>query len=208
MLILDLDNTIFPTNSIPFDSFLPAVKVVEKHLFQQFDQAKSHSIIEELWNVPFDSVSKKYNFPEKVNADFYKTIQTLDYDLKIKTYADYPFFRKLNHRKILVTTGFKKLQFAKIRALGINDDFEAVFIDDPSDSNRIFKKGIFENILKKENLQPSEVWVIGDNPNSEIAAAKALGIRTIQVIRPETNFEIKGDFSIHSFEEIAKMISE
>lgn len=202
MLILDLDNTIFPTNSIQFDHFLPAVEIVEKHLLQNFDKAKTRSIIELLWSVPFDTVSKKYNFPEKVNADFYKTIQTLDYDFEIKTYADYPFLRKLEERKILVTTGFEKLQLAKIRALEIRNDFEAVFVDDPSDSNRIFKKGIFENILKKENLQPSEVWVIGDNPNSEIAAAKVLGIRTIQVMRPEANFQPEGDFSIESFEEL------
>ena len=202
MLILDLDNTIFPTNSIPFDSFLPVVEVVEKHLLQQFDKAKTSSVIEELWNVPFDYVSKKYNFPERVNTDFYKTIQELEYDFQLSTYNDYPFLRQLTHRKILVATGFKKLQFAKIRALGIGNDFEAIFIDDPSDSNRIFKKGIFENILKKENLQPSDIWVIGDHPNTEIAAAKVLGIRTIQVVRPETNFEIKGEFSINSFEEL------
>jgi hypothetical protein len=41
----------------------------------------------------------------------------------------------------------------------------------------------FQDILNAHGLQPSEVLVVEDNPDSEIEAGNRLGMKTIQVLR-------------------------
>jgi putative hydrolase of the HAD superfamily len=77
-----------------------------------------------------------------------------------------------------LTTGFSGLQRNKIDCLGITHDFEEIFIIDPTQTNQI-KKDIFELILTKYNYTTDDVVVIGDDLNSEIKAAKDLGIKSI-----------------------------
>ncbi|MEE3271006.1 MAG: HAD hydrolase-like protein, partial [Pseudomonadota bacterium] len=38
---------------------------------------------------------------------------------------------------------------------------------------------------KKYNTAPSEVWVIGDSEESEISAGNSLGMKTVQILRPD-----------------------
>jgi len=206
MLILDLDDTIFQTTSIQPEIFQPLVDIVENYCKKNFGIEKSKSVTEDLWHIPFDMVCKRYEIPSFIQDEFFEKMNTLNYQLKISTFKDYDELKSLDHRKVLVTTGFSKLQNAKIDALGIRSDFEKVFIDDPMDKNRIYKKGIFSNILKESGLDVRSVWVIGDNPESELKAGFELQLNTIQRLNKIQKQSSYAQFHIHSFSELKNII--
>ena len=206
MLILDLDNTIFQTNSINPAHFQPAIKIIEQYFVTEYGAEKSALIKNDLWHLSFDVIVQKYKIPEEVQAEFYCVFDSLEYDMNIQPYADYPALQAIDKKKILVTTGFQKLQKAKITALDIRKDFEQIYIDDPRDLNRIYKQGIFEQILQQEKISPNEVWVIGDNPESELIAGKALGMRTIHRVKSENIKSDYADYSITSFQELEEIL--
>ena len=81
-------------------------------------------------------------------------------------------------RRFLVTTGYTKMQHSKIQQLGIENDFEAIFVIDPDQSN-LTKRDLFEKILADFKFSVDDVLVVGDDLNSEILHAKALGIETV-----------------------------
>jgi len=126
MLILDLDNTIFETKSISPEIFQPIINLIETYYLSINEQNLVNQIIEELWTIAIDEVFEKYNTPEKIQQQSYKILRELDYDLEIKAYLDYNILKSIPKEKILVTTGYEKLQLAKIEALKIGSDFKEI----------------------------------------------------------------------------------
>ena len=181
MLIIDLDDTIFPTQSMNPAIFDPAISIVRDALQSRKTKAIADTAIAELWTKPIDHVLAKYEVPNDVIAHFYQAIAEVDYQqLRITPFADYPALRAITQPKILVTTGLRELQVAKIKALGISSDFISIHIDDPRAQPRQHKQLIFEQIMRAQHLSPQQIWVIGDNPDSELKAGKELGMKTIQ----------------------------
>jgi len=76
-------------------------------------------------------------------------------------------------------------------------------IDEPGSKG---KAQHFEEILKSHSLKSEAVIVVGDNPDSEIAAGNRLGMKTVQVLRPGV---LRGDNAtlyIHSLNELGKLL--
>jgi putative hydrolase of the HAD superfamily len=175
-LILDLDNTIYPVSSIG------------DHLFNQLfalldEQAKKAGNIDwvnakdELTRRPYHLVADKYNFGDELTEKGNNLLKALTYDLPMLPFAEYEYIRTSPLTKFLVTTGFTKLQWSKVKMLGIESDFLEIHIVDPGLSTQT-KKDVFAGILKKHDYTTDEVLVIGDDPESEIKAATELGIET------------------------------
>lgn len=202
ILILDLDDTIFETNSMDMSVFDPAQKVIEEYTIKSFGQRDSDNIINKIKQLPFDIVANKYNFPTEIRNRFYYIIQNTRYDLNISVFPDYSFLQEINCAKYLVTTGMINLQKAKIKALSIDADFQKIYIDNPFDKKRKFKKGIFQEIMQETASE--EVWVIGDNPEAELLAGKELGLKTIQRLNNNEK-SMHADYEIKAFDEL-KMI--
>jgi len=102
----------------------------------------------------------------------------------------------------LVTSGFRRLQASKVRALGIAKFFKEVHIDAIDEPERLGKLGIFQRIKDQNNLDSSEVVVVGDNPESEIEAGHALGLHTVQILRPGVSRGTNADQFVHSLKEL------
>jgi putative hydrolase of the HAD superfamily len=214
LLIIDLDDTIYATQSISADVVAPALSVIKKglsiHGYESRNQKTKHGvhhIIQELWEHPFDVVARKYQFPQTLVDQFYAKINSMQFEFDILPYPDYTHLKAIEHTKVLVTTGFKQLQLAKIKSLGIASDFEAFHIDDPSDTKRKGKQQIFSEIIARSAIPKNRVWVIGDNPQSEILAGYNLGLTTVQVIK---NNQTPSDLSTHiisSYQELPKLIT-
>lgn len=98
------------------------------------------------------------------------------------------------------------LQKAKIEALGISSDFKDIFVDDPFDSNRKQKIGLFQEISKTK--VPNQYWVIGDNPESELKSGKSLGMNTIQRITEEQKVSVYSYYSIRTFNELEGILKK
>jgi len=175
-LILDLDNTIYPVSSIADDLF--------KSLFDLLDQnldGKSYEHVEaakdDLTRRHFHLVANKFNFGDELTAKGIDLLKNTAYELPMQPFEDYHHIKTVNLPKFLVTTGFTKLQWSKVKMLGIEGDFVEIHIVDPETSKQT-KRDVFADIMARHNYKAEDILVIGDDPESEIKAAIELGIDT------------------------------
>lgn len=198
--IIDLDNTIYAVKSIGDKLFASLFNLIEKSNpgINPDDLQKAK---EEIMRRPFQKVAEKFGFGEELTVKGIDLLKNLTYDDKMEPFEDYSAIKNLPGDKFLVTTGFKKLQESKIKNLGIADDFKEKFIVDPETTEKT-KKDIFAEILEKNRLQPNEVLVVGDDPESEIAAAKELGIETFLLDRENRYPSDAADHKSQSLEDI------
>jgi len=178
-LILDLDNTIYPVSSIADDLFRELFRVLDQYSgsINTDDADRINQIKEEMTRRPFHHIADDYGLSEELRSRMTETLKHMSYDLPMKPYEDYQYIRSMPLDKFLVTTGFVKLQLSKVKMLGIENDFKNIHIVDPEVSGAT-KKDIFIKIMEEHAYNPEELLVIGDDPQSEIKAAKELGVDT------------------------------
>ena len=175
VIIFDLDNTIYPVSSIGEKLFKSLFALISERMEFEGDIDKLKA---EIMRRPFQFVADEFHFSNKLKADCLTLLAELTYEESIHPFEDYPVTRSLSGRKFLVTTGFPQLQLSKIKQLGIENDFEEIFIIDPGQSD-LNKGDVFRKIIYNNSLDLEEIVVVGDDLNSEIAAARELGIDAI-----------------------------
>lgn len=79
-------------------------------------------------------------------------------------------------------------------------------MDAIDDTPRRLKKKLFADIAARHGFHPREVLVVGDNADSEIAAGNALGMPTVQVLRPGVPAAENAQWRIKNFGELSKLI--
>lgn len=196
-IIYDLDNTIFPVNSIGDKLFGPLFDLIAN----SGQHNNSMDIIKHaIMRTPFRLVAQRHNFTDELTQKGIDIQETIDYKDEMNTFEDYPEIKNIPGERFLVTTGFRTMQLSKIRQLGITEDFKEVHVVNPVETT---KKEVFADILKRYNYQPDEVLVVGDDPESEIAAAKVLGIPTVLYDKNDTQDASAADYKISHFAELA-----
>lgn len=207
LLIFDLDDTIFETRSMGTDHLDKIFKEFRKSASVHYSQATIDRIEHDLWQLPFDQVAMQYEFSPSLCDQFSKLINATHYRLNIRPFPDFEYIRECDFRKVLVTTGFKKLQEAKIAALQLTPDFETIYIDEIDVPNRTFKSGIFTGILSESGLNKKSHIVIGDNPESELKAGHELGFTTIQVAKFGQKRSPYSHFYITDYQELFSLLN-
>jgi putative hydrolase of the HAD superfamily len=200
-LILDLDYTIFQTNTIDKKVFKPFFDHLITQIEPLYSDEKIEGIVNDMWKDSWDVVIERYQIPKTL---FNRSIQLLEndsLDLKISTYSDYEIIKNYRKDKFLVTTGLTSLQNAKINALEIQNDFNKIIINDRLIETKT-KVDIFKELLDEHDLVPENTFVIGDNPTSEIHAGNQLNLKTIQILRKGISKGDNADFYIYSFDEL------
>lgn len=174
-IIVDLDNTIYLVRSIGERLFKTLFQLITESgdYKGDFSQVKA-----EIMRTPFQKVADAFSFGASLKADGIKLLENLIYDYVIEPVESYNFIKELPCKKYLVTTGFTKLQNSKIRQLNLEEDFDMIFVVDPS-LIPLTKKDVFEKILTDNGYIAKDVLVIGDDINSEIKAGQELGIDTV-----------------------------
>jgi putative hydrolase of the HAD superfamily len=201
-IILDLDNTIYPVSSIGEKLFRGLFEVIQNSGEYSGD---FESIKTEIMRTPFQKVAKAFAFSNKLYEACMQLLSNLTYDETMSPFPDYSELQFVKLPKFLVTVGFLNMQQSKVRQLGIEKDFEAIFIIDPEVSV-LTKKDIFREIMKLESLNPEDLLIVGDDPESEIKAALELGIDAI-LYDPESKFDGSNELiSMHSFRDLIKHI--
>jgi putative hydrolase of the HAD superfamily len=206
ILILDLDNTIYPVSSIGEELFRPLFEIMEKPEYglggETLEEARK-----DVQRIPFQKVAGKYKFPEELTQEALSLLRSLSYENDMSSFADYHLVKEYPCTRILVTSGFTKLQQSKITKLGLEPDFEEMFIIDPDLTDKV-KKDIFEEIIKKHDLKKDDVIVIGDDPDSEIQAALDLGLHSI-LLDPNIEFDQnKAEHTVRSLKEATAIIKQ
>jgi len=175
-LILDLDNTIYPVSSIADNLFGSLFSLIDRES-DGLDEEGIGKAKDELTRKPFQWVADKYHFGAELKAKGIQLLKDMTYDLPMQPFEEYHHIKFAPYPKFLVTTGFPKLQWSKIKQLGIEGDFLEVHVVDPEVSNQT-KKEVFADIMRRHNYQATDLLVVGDDPESEIKAAMELGIET------------------------------
>ena len=183
-LIFDLDNTIYPVSAIEGNLFEELFLVIDNAL--HLSDADKINAKYELTRRPYHLVADLFNFGPELKENGNNLLKDVTYDLPMQPFEDYHMLKTIAPLNFLVTTGFTRLQWSKVKMLGIENDFDEIHVVDPTLSPRT-KKDVFADILTRHQLNNSEVLVIGDDPESEIKAATELGIETF-LFDPAGNF--------------------
>ena len=174
-LFVDLDNTIYPVSSIGETLFQPVLELIgeESSLTNKIDAIK-----EDMMRRPFQKVAEDFNFSRLLTQKVLEQLAETECSGPMQTFEDYHELASLPQIKFLITTGFTKMQQSKVRLLEIENDFKEVHIVDPQRSS-LTKKDIFQDIIDRYELLKTSILVIGDDPNSELKAARELGLETV-----------------------------
>ena len=183
-IIFDLDSCLSPADEPGQQLFAPAFDAITKANQGSHRPSVLQTAFADMWRLPFDFVAEKYGFTPAMKAAGWQVLAQLEVTTPMSGYGDLAVLKELPVLKFVVTSGFRRLQESKIRALGIAPLFTAIYIDAIDQPGYRGKQKIFEDILHDYSLQPDQALIVGDNHDSEIAAGVRLGIRTVQTLRP------------------------
>lgn len=206
-VIFDLDNCLAPASAVGKAIADPAFNAIRAanngHLTNEYlDEA-----ISACWQHSFDWIAKTYSFSDAMVKAGWAEFTTMSVKGSMNGYEDLNLLAGISTENFLVTSGFRCLQQSKIDALGIANYFSAIYIDALDEDERLGKQGLFSHIMHEHGLLSTELVVIGDNPHSEIAAAKELGILSVQILRPGIEKGFNADFYVANLNEFRTLLS-
>jgi putative hydrolase of the HAD superfamily len=182
--IFDLDSCLAAANEVGDHLFAPAFEAIRAANNGVLADNELRAAFMDCWRFPFDFIADKYGFSPAMRSAGFAAFSLIEVRGPMRGYGDLAALAALPGQLFLVTSGFRRLQGSKIKALGISDLFTHIVIDAIDESGPRGKLHAFEAILQAHQLLPQEVLVIGDNPDSEIAVGNLLGMRTVQILRP------------------------
>lgn len=203
-IIYDFDNTLYSVQSIGKELFTPLFDLIAAT--RQNDESMEE-IQKDLMGKPFQVVAKEHHFSEELIRQCTELLRNLTYKGKIRPFADYEETRKITGERYLVTTGFTDLQWSKIKRMGIEGDFREIHVVDPDVSART-KKDVFVDIMERKGYSPSEILVVGDDPDSEIRAARELGIDTVLIDKADQHDHKEASIKVRDFAELNERLKE
>lgn len=183
-LIFDLDNCLAAADEPGRDLFVPAFDAIRAANHGRLTEEELDAAFEECWGRAFDRVAEEHGFSDEMREAGWRAFATIEVRDPMHGYGDLDVLPHLGERRFLVTSGFRRLQESKVRALRIADQFEEVVIDALDEPGRRGKERVFADLLEKHSLVPADVLVVGDDPESELASARKLGVAAVQIVRP------------------------
>lgn len=176
-VIFDIDGTLTYTNRLIFDSFN---HITEKYLNKKYSDKEiigffgptEDVILKELCKENFDAARKDYYNYYKENhsiAQMYEGIRELIIELKNKGVL-LSIFTGKGRTSSLIT----------LDELGLTEYFDLIVTGDDVENHKPSPEGIIK-FLRKFNLKPFQVLMIGDAP-SDIKASKEAGVHIASVV--------------------------
>jgi putative hydrolase of the HAD superfamily len=201
LLIFDLDNCLFDTRKMG-ERFIDPVLAVLRGAASLSEERK-HAIEMAMRSQDLSAVVERFKVPEVIALGMraaYAQLETPEGDF---SFGDEENLLRIEVSKILVTSGFRRLQRSKMLRLGINRCFDEVIVD-PEDRPEIRrgKTRIFSNIRVRSGLPAREIMVVGDSGPSELMAGKTLGMVTVQTLRSRVERWVEADFHILSLADL------
>lgn len=206
-VIFDLDNCLAAASEVGEQLFAPAFDAIRQANHGTLSEEVLSQAFSDCWRYPLDWVAAKYGFSQEMLAAGSEGFATTEVKQPMYGYGDLALLSELQVERFLVTSGFRRLQESKIRALGLERLLTAIYIDAIDEPDRKGKQGFFELILSTHGLKPEEVLVVGDNAESEIEAGNRLGIRTVQILRAGVPRGNNATFYIHSLAELKELLT-
>jgi FMN phosphatase YigB (HAD superfamily) len=201
-LIFDLDNCLAPATEVGESLVAPVFDAIRKANHGKLSERTLQKAFADIWRHPLDWVAAEYGFSKEMTDAAWEIFVTMEVKKPMSGYGDLGTLSELPGQRFLVTSGFRRLQESKIRALNLQPLLTAIYVDAIDEPDRKGKQGLFEEILSTHRLAPAEVLVVGDNPDSEIEAGNRLGITTVQILRAGVPRAQTATFYIQSLTEL------
>jgi len=205
-MIFDLDSCLAAANEVGDQIFAPAFQAIHKASQGAVSEETISAAFVDCWRFPFDFIADKYGFSPTMRSAGFAAFSQVEVHQPMHGYGDLAVLAEIPAKLFLVTSGFRRLQESKIKALGITHLFEEIHIDAIDESRPIGKLQAFEAIMQTHRLTPKEVLVVGDNPDSEIAAGNQLGITSVQILRPGVPPSPAATHRIHTLAELIRFL--
>src|SRR4051812_48267731 len=116
-LIFDLDNCLAAANEIGEDLYKPAFEAIRRANRGRLSSEALERAFAEMWRHPFDWVAARHNFSELMLAAGWLVFVGMEVSHPMHGYGDLDILAELPAQRFLVTSGFRRLQESKIRAL-------------------------------------------------------------------------------------------
>ena len=191
VIIFDLDDTLYNERTYVFAAFrnvaeyigekykLDSEKIYERiiGIFYEFGRGKIFNLICEEYQIDEDI---------KVLVDIYRDT----YPDGIELYEDAKKFieyaKNKGYKLGIITDGMSKVQWKKIKALGLEDIIDKIVVSDDLGKENWKPSFVpYNEILTYFDIEAKEAVYIGDNPNKDFVGAKKLGLQTVRIIREE-----------------------
>lgn len=183
-VIFDLDKCLAPPEEIGRAFFEPPIDAIRRANNGTLSDEALESAIRDFWHLAYDDIAARHGFSPAMFEAGWHAYRSLRTPGPLRGYGDLDVLTEFRVPLFLVTTGFRDLQESKVDALGVRDRFAEVIVDDIDGHVRLGKYRIFGELVGRNGWPPDRVLVVGDNPESEIAAGNRLGMPTVQILRP------------------------
>ena len=206
-VIFDLDSCLAAADEVGKVLFAHAFDAIRAANEGHVPEDRLATAFNDCWRFPFDFICDKYGFTAEMRSAGFAAFAQTEVTQQMHGYGDLDVLRDIRAKLFLVTSGFRRLQLSKVKALGIEHLLTELHIDAIDEEGPKGKRRAFESILQKHQLAPAEVLVVGDNPESEIAAGNSLGITTIQTIRPGVQPSPNATHQVNSLHELKQFLT-
>ena len=203
--VFDLDNCLAAADEAGDALFAPALDAIRAANHGHLPDDALAAAFADIWRDALDVVARKHHFTQEMLDAGWQAFRAIEVKHPRRGYPDLAEIGKLPFARFLVTTGFRRLQESKIAALGVAPLFAGIEIDAIDETPRRSKKERFAAIAARHGWQPGEVLVVGDNADSEIAAGNALGMPTVQTLRPGVPPASNAHWRIKNFAELSRL---
>jgi putative hydrolase of the HAD superfamily len=205
-VIFDLDNCLAPSDEPGRDLLEPVFRALREANDGGLSERELQAAFDDCWVYGFDKVAERHGLSEAMRDAGRDAFSRVEVRGRMHGYGDLHLLPQLGERRFLVTSGFRRLQESKIRALGIAAAFDEVVVDALDEPGRRGKEGVFGDLIARYRLDPADVLVVGDDPESELASARALGLRAAQMVRPGVR-PADGVTRVHDLAELRRLLA-
>ena len=206
----DLDNTLFDSTTMPGELLTPAIAAVRKANTgpNAIPAVILESAIQSARRFGFLHVAERRGLPVFLRDAWREVYQGLAVTTPLFPYPDVlPCLQSLECTRVLLTTGFRRMQESKIAALDIAHLFHAIDIDTLDGGVGPGKQRLLEEMLERYHCEAREVLVIGDTPENEIAAGNAIGAITVQILRPGIVYSDTAQYHLTTLAELPRLLA-
>ncbi len=183
-IIFDLDYCLFDTDSMRAGIGVLLLRYVRD--CGGFAELSDEALIDFLWRTPPAEVVAHWRLLADQADGFFAFYRNLPVPVEAILYDDVvpslETLRTQDIRLFLVTAGVSAFQWRKITHTGLAPYFTEILVVGPGESP-LTKRAAMQQLINQYALCPHETLVIGDGAE-ELAAGRALGMCTVQTMRP------------------------
>lgn len=194
-MLLDLDDTLYPERDFARGGFRAAAALLSSRLdrssdelfewlWQQFERGVRGSI--------FDGVLTELNVPHDTTLIDELVRAYRSHEPQLTLFADANRLLDLLWPRYgigLLTDGPADVQRRKVKALGLQCRVESIVYSDDFGREHWKPSPIpYLELLRKMHIDPSHAVYVGDNPKKDFVGARRLGLQTVRIRRPNTEY--------------------